>query len=860
MEIKIKPRKIFKTKLFQNETKLYFSKVFFKLFKKYRLKPAKGGKAFEEKVRNGKIRGQDLPDMSYPMHILNGIIPSLKLLENKWLNKGLINENSENEDIKILLRCLLIAFTFHDINKLHNEIDLKTSVEKYFEKDLKDLEIELNKEEKEIVKYLILATEERTRFTIPDDKLPTRRGLNRLIKDDLIEIIHLADSISIPMRNYNDLLKIWRKLRNYVDVNVFYFDEIPYEILVRFIVERLRENVDCYVISPRGFIYEGNLEINKDYLIKSFENFLYRNIEKMIEVDRNKAQLDIFRFIDISEENVLKLIEKVISNFGFEYFYKGISSDKEIREALTKEFEGFNDEEKRKFAILTFLYKLTKNKSREKKVEKLTSKFSDKYFKMDNEIFGLDRKIVEKINSSKDKALKKYLHLYIAAKKGFDEKEILADLMTLLNENYSGPEKVNLKGIINELLEYAYLNGKKIGDIKFADIGSKKNMCSLCGRETETVAIENLCFGFKPRGFTNRTVVSLSNTQKNICSVCLTEITFRKLIFGKKENIQAVYIDAYDYFVPLMEENLTKYIEIVGEKLENLMNDTKSFIKAVYGFNVKKEEQLSPFLMGFVDISKQIEFIRFYKKILDFVYETGFKIYLTYPFNPDKAKIETIIFDYAPKSFKKLEWDKVRIDKIEKTKNEFELLWKLAYTLKGGSKSDNIIVSLFNNYADNPMAFYFYLFKLDYPHLFAEKYNLNLINQRIGVEKMNIIEKLADIASDIEWAKGSASSKTSMIRESLEVLKTGVKKGYGDEEIKSIMVGMLYRKYPYPSKKEKIEEFCKVIYDELFKKLWKGKLPSKKELKYWIYAFAFHYDAKSKEKKLLSRGSEKQEV
>jgi CRISPR-associated protein Csc3 len=849
MRIKVKPKKIFKTKLFQSEIKVYFSKVFIKLFKKYRLKPAKGGKVFEEKVRSGEIGGVDLPDMSYPMHILNGTIPSLKVLENKWLNKGLINEDNEDDDIKMLLKCLLIAFTFHDINKLHNEIDLKTSVEKYFEEDLKDLEIELNEEEKEIVKYLILATEERTRFVIPDDKLPTRRGLNRLIKDDLIEIIHLADSISIPIGNYNDLLKIWKKLKNYVDVNVFYFDEIPYEVLARFIVERLREDVDCYVISPRGFIYEGNLEINEDYLIKSFEEFLYRNIEKMVEVNRDKAQLDIFRFIDINEENISKLIEKIINNFGFEYFYRGISSDEEIRDALTKEFESFDDEEKKKFAILTFLYKLTGNESRKKEINKLKSKFNNKYFKTNDETFGLDRKIVEKINSSKDNALKKYLHLYIATKKGFDEKEILADLITLLNENYGGSERANLKEIINELLGYAYLNGKKIKDIKFGDIGSKKNMCSLCGRETKTVAIANLCFGFKPRGFTNRTVVSLSNTQKNICSICLTEITFRKLIFGKKENVQAVYIDAYDYFVPLMEENLTKYIESVGENLGNLMNDAKSFISAIYGFNVKKEEQLFPFLMGFVDISKQIEFIRFYKKILDFVYETGFKIYLTYPFNPDKAKRETIIFDYVPKSFKKLGWERVRIDEIEKIKNEFELLWKLGYALKGGSKSDNVIVSLFNDYADNPMAFYFYLFKLDYPHSFAERYNLNIINQRIGVEKMNIIEKLADIASDIEWAKGSASSKTSMIRESLEVLKTGVKRGYGDKEVKSMMAGMLYRKYPYPSKKEKIEEFCEVVYDELFKKLWNGKIPSKKELRYWIYAFAFHYDAKSREKR-----------
>ncbi|XRO75678.1 hypothetical protein ACO3TA_02090 [Methanocaldococcus sp. 28A] len=844
MEIKVKTKKIFKTKLFQEETKNYLNKVFINLFKKYHLKPAKGGKSFEEKVKSGEIEAKDLPDMSYPMHILNGIIPSLKVLENRWLNKGLIDENNDDKDIRMLLKCLLIAYTFHDINKLHNEIDLKTSVEKYFENDLKDLEIELNEEEKEIVKYLILATEERTRFVIPDNKLPTRRGLNRLIKDDLIEIIHLADSISIPIESYSGILNIWKKLRNYVDVNVFYFDDIPYEVLARFIVERLRENVDCYIISPKGFIYEGNLKIDEDYLVKSFEEFLYRNIENMVKIDRQKAQVDIFRFIEITEDRILRLIKSLDDVI----FYKDISKkDEEAREIFTKKIEDFDEEEFRKFKLLKLLLQLTPTETNEKTIKKLKSKFEDKYFKIDK-YFDLDEDFVNRIKNS-DTGLKNYLKLYIATKKGFDEKEILSDLITLLKTNYSGSERVNLKEIISELLGYAYLNGKKIKEMKFDDIGSKKNICSLCGRKSSIIATENLCFGFKPRGFTNRTVVSLNNTKKNICPLCLTEITFRKLIFGKKENVQAVYIDVYDYFIPIMDENLTKYIENVEENLGNLMNDAKLFIKAVYGFNVKREEELSPFLMTFVDISKQIEFIRFYKKILDFVYETGFKFYLTYPFNPDKAKRETIIFDYSIKSFKKLRWDKVRIDEIEKIRDEFKLLWKLGYTLKGGSKSDNIIVSLFNNYADNPMAFYFYLFKLSSPLSFAEKYNLNLINKRIGVEKMNIIEKLADIASDIEWAKGSASSKTSMIRETLDVLKTGVKRGYGDEEIKSMMAGILYKKYPYPSKKEKIEEFCNVLYDELFKGLWRGKIPSKKELRYWIYAFAYHYDTKSKEKR-----------
>jgi len=856
--VKIKSNQMFESKVFKTEVKFYFSNTFIKLFKKYRLNPAKGGKLFEDKIRKGEINGVDLPDMSYPMHILNGIVPSLKVLENKWLDRGLINKNDENNDIKMLIRCLCIAYTFHDINKLHNEIDLKKSVEEYLEDDLNDLKLGLNEEEKDIIKYLVLATEERTRYTISDEKLPSRLGIDRLIKDDLIEIIHLADGISIPINEYGGLLKIWKKLKEHVDANIIYFDETPYELLTRFVVERLREEVNCcYIISPRGFIYEGDSNLddignNITYLKRTFEDFLLRNVEKLITVDRQKAQLDVFRFIDINIENMRKFMDKILKKYEFDYFYRGITKNEEINELFVKEFEGFNNDEKRQFILLKFLLQLTPTESNKKDVKLLKDKLSKKYFEVNN-YFNMDGKIVDDIKNSKDTGLKNYLKLYLATKVGFSEEDILNDLKYLLNENYKGSEKVDLNIVINEIMNYIYLYGVKLKNIDVKDIGSKKKICSLCGCESEIVANQNLCFGFKPRGFTNRTVVSLNNTAKNICPLCLTEVIFRKIVFGNKENVQSVYIDAYDYFVPILDEELTKYVEEMSENLGNfLKNDIEDYKNSiVYGFRVKSGEELTPFLMSFVDISNQVDFIRFYRNILNFVYNTGFKVYLTYPFNPDKIKKETILFDYSPKSFKKLKWERVRIDEIENIKKEFDILWKLGYTIKGGSKSANIVVSLFNDYADNPMAFFYYLSKLDNPSSFVNKdeVELNPIVKRISGEKMNILEKLADVASDIEWSSKSASSKTSMIRESLEVLKTGVKKRYDEENIKALMAGMLYRKYPYQSKKEPIEEFCNILYDELFKGVWKGKIPSKKEQRYWTYGFGLYYSIKSDEKR-----------
>ncbi len=840
MDIKVRAKNIYKTKLFQNETKYFFNEIFPKLFKKYRLKTAKGGKSFEKLIKKGNIKAKDVPDMSYPMHILNGIVPALKILENKWIEEKLISNKTENSELKMILRCLLFAFSYHDINKLYNEIDLNESI-KYLEYELS--EFDLNNEEKEIIKYLILSTENRTRYTISDEKLPSRYGIDKIIKEDLTEIIHLADSISIPIEDYSELVKIWKKLKEKNSkLNVFYFDEVPYEVLVRFIVEKLRKDVDCYLITPRGFIFEGNLNIDKNNLVRYLEEFLYSNIYKIIKIDRQKAQLDIFRFVDINEKNLLKLIEKV-DNY---IFYNDISSkNEEAREIFTKKIEEFSEEEFKKFKLLKILLQLTPTKSNEKNVKKLKKEFENKYFKLD-EIFDLNKDFVEKIKKS-DTGLKNYLKLYIATKKDYNEKEILDDLVRLLNENYKDSERVNLSDIVEEILSYAYLNGKKIENIKFFDVNESDKVCCICGREAKIVAIENICFGFSPRGFTNRTIVSLSNKQKYICPTCMLEVIFRKIIFGKKDDVQVIYIDVYDYFVPVISENLTNYIEKVSENLGNLDKDIKEFIKVIYGFREVKGKELYPFLMAFTNLSKQIDFIRFYRSILDFVYETGFKIYVTYPFNPDKIKKETLILDYSVKSFKKLGFDKVRLDEIEDVRNEFYILYNLAKKIKGKSKSDSIFVSLFNDYANNPMAIYYYLYKLDNP--LSVKIDFNILKKRIRGDNMNILERLADIASDIEWAQKSMSSKTSIIRESLEILKTGIKKGYDEETIKSMIAGFLYKKYPYPSKKEKIEEFCNVLYDELFKGIWKCKIPSKKELRYWIYAFAYYYDIISKEKK-----------
>lgn len=101
---------------------------------------------------------------------------------------------------------------------------------------LNELELKLSNEEKDVIKYLIVSAEDKTRYTIPDIKLPKRRNLDRFIKDYLLEVIHLADSISIPPEESfsHTFISLQKKLQNYFpEVHTFYFHESPYEVLSR---------------------------------------------------------------------------------------------------------------------------------------------------------------------------------------------------------------------------------------------------------------------------------------------------------------------------------------------------------------------------------------------------------------------------------------------------------------------------------------------------------------------------------------------------------------------------------------------------------------------------------------------------
>ena len=128
---------------------------------------------------------------------------------------------------------------------------------------------------------------------------------------------------------------------------------------------------------------------------------------------------------------------------------------------------------------------------------------------------------------------------------------------------------------------------------------------------------------------------------------------------------------------------------------------------------------------------------------------------------------------------------------------------------------------------------------------------------------MGVIEKLADKASEIDWALSSASKfkQIWMFKKAIDALKIGKQRGLEKEDTITLMAGTIERKVR-PAGKEKrksIEDFCSTIY-EIYERIWNNKIPSKTELKYWRDAFAFRYVEKSEEKyrKMIEKNRRKE--
>jgi hypothetical protein len=211
------------------------------------------------------------------------------------------------------------------------------------------------------------------------------------------------------------------------------------------------------------------------------------------------------------------------------------------------------------------------------------------------------------------------------------------------------------------------------------------------------------------------------------------------------------------------------------------------------------------------------------------------------------------IFHYAcaPKFLQKLGWDKVRLINLDNVLDEMSII-----LLLGKNRLNSNLLKI----SENRNAYFSIYYQLNDEDKWKiyEKFR-NFINNNYKLfSSMTVTEKLADLATKIELIgyNSSGSNETWLIRKALEFVRKEVKQGYNREDAIQRICGNIYKSLRLDyAKTEAIKTFATAVYDELFVKEWKGKLPNLNREKDWIYQFAFIYRAKSLEKRDESTAS-----
>lgn len=260
-------RGFFNSSLFNKAVPEFLDSLLPNIVRKYGLTSAKGGTArgFIGKLAETIAKSADMP---YHIHILNGLLPALKLLEVKFDREGWLDQKESDT----FLRCFIIGFTFHDINKLTRAENLNVTVEN----DLRQLCDELGVESffaewrdwiKEI-QFLALGTEYRSKIHALQKSIREYEAFNTVFA----EYCHLADAIA-SIDGFGNVAEFYAQLcrcrldsknlsmfltLSYIEVQENLFTLLSQKLLLaaRSVIQNDRKQTVLFKLR-RGFVYLG---------------------------------------------------------------------------------------------------------------------------------------------------------------------------------------------------------------------------------------------------------------------------------------------------------------------------------------------------------------------------------------------------------------------------------------------------------------------------------------------------------------------------------------------------------------------------------------------------------------------------
>ncbi|MCI1778564.1 MAG: hypothetical protein LKI53_01240 [Bacteroidales bacterium] len=878
----------FDTEIFQNITQLYFDTILQDLLVKYPITEAKGLFVIDNKVR------KDDYDMPYHIHILNGLIPSLLIYEKYLAKKGWI----ENKEAELYIKTFILGYTFHDANKLLKAKSLQEAL-KELDKTIGQNESVKNffpefEKYKGDVYYLCLSDEDRTSVLANQYKI----SLSEIhMKEVLAILCKFADKIA-SNQNFDSVEEFYNSISkslsiisginrlpiSYVEVN-----PNPYILLSQNILQSARKVMafsgkKVFQALRNGFIYFGEdltkAEVTK---IQHTAEQVSEDIDPvgLTKIDAQKCSFGFIGSVEFKQEVLEKIIEEKIDSFfalspngndkisDFSLFVEfnnklieiyglpiktRIQNNKLYLNVDKESYEDWSCDSLKIYCLNKIQWLNAKqNKAWKNDFDEWLNKNEDFpleiQLKQDDDTQSISntselKTYIEAHTNSSNALLKTYLGIVktYSVIKEMDEDDMEEYINQLENEiihSFTGEQQENtvIKDFFNKYFNYRGNNSMNVFDEYNPIIPEKGKMCAFTGGVGLKEYKEDVAFSMKARGFSNRTITSLNNTTSHISDLYAEENKLRKSQSNYPKDANVIIYN--DFFETTL--GIDRNILIACAKAKNIqvLNDTP------IQFDKNAKFQYNLYNLNFDKIASGIEANFYYvRKSLLLIKTLGIRSYITGVMSPYQPHKEVFRYENAPRFLRQLGWDRVRLINIDKALEEISLILTL-----GSNRLEGNLLQISEN--RNKYFSVYYLLKEDDKKKVYEKLKKFINNNPNLFTSMTVTENLAELATKITTIgyNSSGSEETWLIRTALDFVRKEVKQGYDRDNVIQRTSGNIYKslRLDYVNM-EAIKDFATAVYDELYKKEWKGTLPNLNREKDWIYQFAFVYKEKCAQK------------
>lgn len=916
--LKFAHRKFFESPLFNDVTQEYLDTVLPCLAKKYMLKSAKGGtgRGFKGKLAESVVQKTDMP---YHIHILNGLIPTLKLLESKFKQKGWLDESQESES---LLRCFVVGFTLHDINKLTDTDELKDAVETHTERLCEELCVgDFFPEWKDWIggiHFLALSAERRTQIYAL--QVPISEDLFDVFNTVFAEYCHLADSFD-SRKEFTSVAEFYDNLCNmrinnkklseywglsYIEVQENIFTLLTQKLLYEaksFIRDERNQTV---LFSLRnGFVYIGEPLADEDVKeIKrrfresdlfdvisltqigipdarscNFESLALaplsrEDLKKVIEVglSGNNQKIKLLMLGNGEDDEAIQIIKTLVDKYDLPLEVRRRGKTDNFGLYLRKEWDDLED-----YQPLLNLIGLEKIKLLNSSMfpDRNNSALPQEFYnaKFEYSYKNKENLNIETINELKSKFVKPatpltILTLVLAGEASLREEEFesyvektFGEVITAFVANKNTSDTQELDKFFD--LYFAGNFERSIEETLnlIGNVPNKTQMCMFTGAVSGYEYNDAKTFGVAALGFSNRSINTLKNDTNNI-----SQLFFRETALRKKDLTHDFYTAQLD-----KQPDAVIYYDFGEYFVDVLKQEILKLLSKVFPFNLKEKIEgatlrfddlaydYNPYGMNFQEIGYTIEGnFDFIYRMLILIKSTGFRIFTTSIITPYHAHKEMFVFENCMPIMKELGWDRIRLDEIDERIQEMELLKSLG---KKG-KEEKLIPSHLLNYARDQRYLFTAFAQVDSED--REKVRGMLVSFIDSLEEkerqklMSVMNDLAQIAIEMVRPKSNTGSQESwIIRESLKVLDARQKEERDKETIIEHVAGDLKNTLRNRSHRDlsKCRPFATKLYEDLFEKEWGKQFPKPGSLRNWVNQFAFVYSEKADEYFRLHRSS-----